>query len=791
MGESRNSESRLLEEIHALRAKLARLENRQDQPHLAAGGAADTETDRQFKQRLTALIEIGNELSKVSSLDELYRQAVELGRDRLGFDRLGIWLINESDPNEFVGTFGTDDHGETRDERTLRRPVGRRGREIMATPTPTARTRYEGDILNANGEVLGEGQHVAAAMIHGEKLLGFVDMDNLLRHRLITDRDCELLGLYASTLAHLWSRVKAEQALRESDQLEKRSKEQLAALLAVSNKLSKAHSMDELCRQAVELGRNRLGFDRMGIWLISEDQKEFVGTFGTDEHGEIRDERGEHHPLPGRPDGRTREVIASGTPAAVTRTVGDLMNEKLEAVGRGFHASATMFDGEKVFGFVDVDNLLQRRPITDRDCELLGLYASALAHSCSRIKAEEALRISDQAEKRFKEKLAALLEVSNELSKIGSFDELCKRAIELGRSRLGFDRLGMWFLDEDGDEFVVGSFGTDEQGNVRDERGIRLPVDLAAREAMVRKDPMVARRMENQKLSDDRGRGVGTGSVAIATIWDGERITGSLCTDNLLKGEPITDQTCELLLMYASVLGHLCSRQRVEEAHLAQVRKLTADAEKSLEQERARISKELHDELGQLLTALNMDLAWLDGRLKGAQPALKERVSEAKAYVDQVMQTIRHLTRTLRPQLLDHEGLLDTIRSHVSEFEQRAGIACRVISDPPELEIEDPPATIVFRIVQEALTNVARYAGASECEVSVKHRDGMLEVKIVDNGRGADPADLSGTKSLGIIGMRERAAAVGGAVRVENVSAGGVCVTAELPWQPADKGRCP
>jgi signal transduction histidine kinase len=95
----------------------------------------------------------------------------------------------------------------------------------------------------------------------------------------------------------------------------------------------------------------------------------------------------------------------------------------------------------------------------------------------------------------------------------------------------------------------------------------------------------------------------------------------------------------------------------------------------------------------------------------------------------------------------------------------------------------------IFRIVQEALTNVARHAGATECEVCVESRGGMLEVRVTDNGRGGELAALSGARSLGIIGMKERAAALGGMVRVENGQKGGVRVTARIPWSPAPDGE--
>jgi signal transduction histidine kinase len=179
---------------------------------------------------------------------------------------------------------------------------------------------------------------------------------------------------------------------------------------------------------------------------------------------------------------------------------------------------------------------------------------------------EELLQRTRESEHRFRERLTALIEVSNTLSKLDSFDELCRRAIELGRSRLGFDRLGLWFIVEPHGAKAVGSFGTDEQGNVRDERGTVLSVPPDMQEAVKTFDPATAVRVENTELYDGAGRPVGTGTLVWTWLWDGSRNLGSLCMDNLIRRERVTDDDRELLVLYASALGHLCSRLKAMEA---------------------------------------------------------------------------------------------------------------------------------------------------------------------------------------------------------------------------------
>ena len=166
---------------------------------------------------------------------------------------------------------------------------------------------------------------------------------------------------------------------------------------------------------------------------------------------------------------------------------------------------------------------------------------------------------------RFERRLTALQEVVNELSTTDTVEQLCRRAIQLGRRRLGFDRLGLWFLTDE-PNVVRGCFGTDVRGRVRDIRGVVGPVDpdsLMGRILNARISLGVA---EDEDLLSAEGEVVGRGTLVIASLWDGQKITGCLCADNLLRGEPFSPQQCELLRLYASALAYGCSRKRAEEA---------------------------------------------------------------------------------------------------------------------------------------------------------------------------------------------------------------------------------
>jgi len=204
-------------------------------------------------------------------------------------------------------------------------------------------------------------------------------------------------------------------------------------------------------------------------------------------------------------------------------------------------------------------------PLLDEQGRQIGIQGREFDIT-ERKRADEALRANEEAERRFSAQLTALHDVGNELSKADSVDELCRRAIELGRTRLGFDRLGIWFVDRGDPRFVVGSWGTDENGQLRDERGARAAIDS---DPVIEDIVLRKRRLglfSDASLRNHKLETVGQGTHATAPLWDGEQVIGYICTDNLLQRQPITERQCDLLVLYASTLGHLCTRKRAEEA---------------------------------------------------------------------------------------------------------------------------------------------------------------------------------------------------------------------------------
>ncbi len=216
-----------------------------------------------------------------------------------------------------------------------------------------------------------------------------------------------------------------------------------------------------------------------------------------------------------------------------------------------------------------------------------------------------------------------------------------------------------------------------------------------------------------------------------------------------------------------------------------QLRDLSKQQRVLLEEEQTRISREVHDQIGQALTGLKMDLAMLqrqvDTNYLGLSPSIKDKIGTMVRLIDDTIQSVRAIARRLRPTILDDLGLGAAIEWQANDFQQRTGITCSTINHNVISELDRKVTTAAFRIIQEALTNVARHAQATEVFIELALANDVLNIQIHDNGKGIEAARLETLRSLGILGMRERARELGGIVKIENGDGKGVLVTALLP----------
>ncbi len=217
-----------------------------------------------------------------------------------------------------------------------------------------------------------------------------------------------------------------------------------------------------------------------------------------------------------------------------------------------------------------------------------------------------------------------------------------------------------------------------------------------------------------------------------------------------------------------------------------QLRLLAAHLQSAREEERTHIAREIHDEIGTLMTAIKMDLAFLGREINGtgspkSPDALREEINATTKLVDDAIESVHQIARELRPGVLDHLGLRAALEWQLQEFQERAKIECQFHSDLDELHLDTARSTAVFRILQEVLTNVARHARATRVETNLRKEDLHLILEVRDNGQGISEAQISNVNTFGLLGMRERAHVFGGDVVFHGLPGEGTVVTVRIP----------
>jgi two-component system sensor histidine kinase UhpB len=267
----------------------------------------------------------------------------------------------------------------------------------------------------------------------------------------------------------------------------------------------------------------------------------------------------------------------------------------------------------------------------------------------------------------------------------------------------------------------------------------------------------------------------------------------------VIQGVPRWSETFKTVVLdkKGQVLGttgfarDITERQQLEEERRAQreqLRALAAHVESVREEERVRIAREIHDELGQALTCMSMDLAFLEKQLPKGNAKAAERVAALAILVKDTVKTVRRISSELRPSILDDLGLAAAIDWLGHDFETRTGIPC-AISVPNQIDISAERGTIVFRMCQEALTNVARHAGATHVSIDLLETPDGLVLEVRDNGRGISEEEVFRPGSLGLLGMRERAALLGGEAELKGKPGKGTAVTVRVPLKPPASGK--
>jgi PAS domain S-box-containing protein len=235
-----------------------------------------------------------------------------------------------------------------------------------------------------------------------------------------------------------------------------------------------------------------------------------------------------------------------------------------------------------------------------------------------------------------------------------------------------------------------------------------------------------------------------------------------------------------VVITYENITDRKRAAQELEFSR-HQLRQLSAHLQSIREKERTRIARELHDELGQLLTALNTEIVLLKNKIPAGQNILSDRAQSMSFLVELTMQTVKRIYMGLRPGMLDHLGLTAAITWQAEEFSRRTGIVCDVSFIPEDMTIDPDLTSTIFRIFQETLTNVQRHAKATKVTVNLKATDDQLEFVVKDNGKGIAEEQLKKPDSFGLMGIKERVYHWGGSEAIVGKIGKGTTITISIP----------
>ena len=247
-----------------------------------------------------------------------------------------------------------------------------------------------------------------------------------------------------------------------------------------------------------------------------------------------------------------------------------------------------------------------------------------------------------------------------------------------------------------------------------------------------------------------------------------------------ISADLVHNNGIEMIIAIARDFRHIKKTEEKFKSRIKELHNLASHLQDSREQRRRNIARELHDELGQLLTALKIQIVLLSNKVKQTDD-LKERFSTLADIVDQTIKSVQRITTQIRPQMLDELGLIPAIEWQADDFQKLTAIQCKYSLPKENLHLNNEKETAVFRILQEALTNVARHSFAKRVSIFLKKRGKNLILEVTDNGDGISQSQIDNPKSLGLLGMRERVTLLGGKLEIHGEKGKGTNVKIKIP----------
>ncbi len=366
-----------------------------------------------------------------------------------------------------------------------------------------------------------------------------------------------------------------------------------------------------------------------------------------------------------------------------------------------------------------------------------------------------------------------------------SLMESYRDLVEEIRAATGFPMASIAVLDEARQTIVMQGLSSAEAS---DSPPPEYSLDATLSGTVVRTGkPLIEMQLLNRREHDAMIPPWGAAQVFVGfPMKVGDRIIGSL---NLAHTESveISEHTARWIESLANYVAALTDRKRAEEelqTSREQLRELSRWTQSAIEEERKRIAREIHDELGQELSLLQLDLGLLGEQLPGGERDQLARIESMTASIDSAIRSVQKIATDLRPTLLDDLGLGAAVEWAVKEFQKRTSVPCSIAIDPPDLRLDQERSIALFRILQEGLTNVLRHARASNVDITLTKSGGNVVLQIRDDGRGISPRQIRDSKSVGLTGIRERVRPWGGSVTIRGIPGKGTEILITVPVEP-------
>ncbi len=449
------------------------------------------------------------------------------------------------------------------------------------------------------------------------------------------------------------------------------------------------------------------------------------------------------------------EIISKKKALAIANTSTDpkfknLLIDEKNKIWYNSCAGSPLLTGDKVVGVIKLYSLQKERIFTTLELDHLQMVANQVGYTL------ENAKLFEQNEKH-KEILVKQIFVRKKM------DDAIKESEEKFRTLFQQAADGIFLVDKDGNYLVANKHASKITGYSIDELKKMNAVDIVDKDDL-KKNPL---KLEEIKTGEP---------IFIERVIcrkDHTKIHVEISAKLMDNGQVIT------------IMRDITDRKKAEEKinlYTHQLKQLTGHLLSIREDERKRIGREIHDDLGQQLTAIKMDIAWIDKKIPEDEVVFKEKLKSVIMLLDESNQAVRRILSELRPSILDDYGLLDALKWHGKSFTDNTGIPVQIITSNEDFKLPEPISTCIYRIFQESLTNVTRYAKAKKVITTIHINPHSIEVSIKDDGMGFDIKELKTRRSFGIMGMKERVATLSGKFEILSAIGKGTMISIEIPY---------